>query len=143
MSRSRHCWLPGDQDNEGISQTALIRLLTHINDAFVILESFPHRCVDSQVTISVDLKPKTRTFIAIVTNNTILYDIVLRSICISCHYCHTTRLIWDKSVVDLQWDLPSILSATIHVSKLLAANAYVQYLPQLLSSHPQTAAHYH
>ena len=117
MSRSRHCWLPGDQDNEGISQKhSLIRLITHINDAFVILESFPHRCVDSQVTISVDLKPKTRTFIAIVTNNAILYDIVLRSICISCHYCHTTRLIWGDSVVDLQWDLQSIVSATIHVS---------------------------
>ena len=120
-----------------------MRSPTHINDAFIILVGFPHRCVDSQVTIGVDLKTKTGTFIAVVTNNAILYDIVLRSICISCHYCHTTRLIWDKSVVDLQWDLPSILSATIHVSKLLAANAYVQYLPQLLSSHPQTAAHYH
>ena len=99
-----------------------MRLLTHINDAFIILVSFPHGCVDSQVTIGVDLKPETQTFIAIVANDAILYDIVLRSISISCHYCYTARLIWDEGVVDLQCDLPSV-----HVSKVLDANAANMY----------------
>ena len=81
-----------------------MRSPTHINDAFIILVGFPHRCVDSQVTIGVDLEPETGTFIAIVANYAVLYDIVFRSICISCHYCHTTRLIWVDSVVDLKWD---------------------------------------
>ena len=81
-----------------------MRLLAHQNDAFIILVSFPNCCIDSQVTIGVDLKAKIGAAIAIVTSDVILDDIVFRSICITCHYCHTTRLIWVDSVVDLKWD---------------------------------------